>query len=131
MSGRKALAIGDAEPDLSAPKASLPPASNHCFGEKPTQDPIATSSKSLAGARPLRREGLDWLVFHIAGIPGRCDEKSWPKNREDGEAFEDWVGENGWSTSSKSCWVAAGRELVARLVDTITYADREDRRYQL
>lgn len=46
-------------------------------------------------------EGLDWTIFRIAGIPGGSDEESWRKDREDGEAFEGWIGEKGWHRSQK------------------------------
>jgi nucleoside-diphosphate-sugar epimerase len=46
-------------------------------------------------------EGLDWTIFRIAGIPGGSDEASWRQDREDGEAFEGWVGEEGWCTSQR------------------------------
>ncbi|KAL4976082.1 hypothetical protein BDW66DRAFT_151427 [Aspergillus desertorum] len=44
-------------------------------------------------------DGLDWTVFRIAAIPGKHDEKSWRRDREDGEVFVGWVGEKGWTTS--------------------------------
>jgi hypothetical protein len=46
-------------------------------------------------------EGLDWTVYRIAGIPGGSDAKSWREDREDGEVFEGWVGEKGWTTSQR------------------------------
>ncbi|KAL2832475.1 hypothetical protein BDW59DRAFT_139311 [Aspergillus cavernicola] len=45
--------------------------------------------------------GLDWTVFRIAQIPGNPDEESWRRDREDGEAFVGWVGENGWTSSQR------------------------------
>ncbi|KAH6842312.1 hypothetical protein B0I37DRAFT_195666 [Chaetomium sp. MPI-CAGE-AT-0009] len=46
-------------------------------------------------------DGLDWTVYRIAGIPGGSDEASWRQDREDGQAFEGWVGEAGWTTAQK------------------------------
>lgn len=46
-------------------------------------------------------EGLDWTVYRIAGIPGNSDEETWKKDREDGETFEGYVGEPGWSASQR------------------------------
>lgn len=46
-------------------------------------------------------EGVDWTVFRIAGIPGGSDESAWKKDREEGEAFEGWIGEGGWSVTQK------------------------------
>ncbi|KAL5347832.1 hypothetical protein ACLOAV_007242 [Pseudogymnoascus australis] len=46
-------------------------------------------------------EGVDWTVFRIAGIPGGSDETAWRKDREEGEAFEGWIGEGGWSLTQK------------------------------
>lgn len=46
-------------------------------------------------------EGLDWTIYRIAGIPGGSDEASWKKDREDGEIFEGYIGEPGWSVSQK------------------------------
>ncbi|KFY05456.1 hypothetical protein V492_08524 [Pseudogymnoascus sp. VKM F-4246] len=46
-------------------------------------------------------ERVDWTVFRIAGIPGGSDEKAWKKDREEGEAFEGWIGEGGWSVMQK------------------------------
>ena len=45
-----------------------------------------------------RRGVIDWTVFRIGGIPGGCDEASWRADRE-GEVFEGYVGEEGWSAS--------------------------------
>ncbi|KAF2180360.1 NAD(P)-binding protein [Zopfia rhizophila CBS 207.26] len=46
-------------------------------------------------------QGLDWTVFRIASIPGKSDEASWRKDREDGEVFVGWVGEKGWTGVQK------------------------------
>lgn len=46
-------------------------------------------------------EGVDWTVFRIAGIPGGSDDETWKKDREDGEVFEGWIGERGWSAMQK------------------------------
>ena len=46
-------------------------------------------------------EEIDWTVYRIAGIPGGSDEASWRADREDGEAFEGFIGEKGWSLSQK------------------------------
>ncbi|KAM7212120.1 hypothetical protein V8F06_012483 [Rhypophila decipiens] len=46
-------------------------------------------------------ERIDWTVFRIAMIPGESDEASWKGDREDGEVFEGYVGEKGWSLSQK------------------------------
>ncbi|PWI72490.1 hypothetical protein PCL_11113 [Purpureocillium lilacinum] len=43
--------------------------------------------------------GLDWTVFRIAGIEGGSDEDSWKTGREDGEVYEGWIGQMGWSAS--------------------------------
>lgn len=44
---------------------------------------------------------LDWTVFRIGQISGESDERSWRKDRDDGEAFVGWIGERGWSSSQK------------------------------
>ncbi|KAK0737791.1 hypothetical protein B0T18DRAFT_420582 [Schizothecium vesticola] len=44
---------------------------------------------------------LDWTVYRIAGIPGGSDEASWKQDREDGETFEGYVGQQGWTASQK------------------------------
>ncbi|KFY27482.1 hypothetical protein V493_03466 [Pseudogymnoascus sp. VKM F-4281 (FW-2241)] len=46
-------------------------------------------------------EEVDWTVFRIAGIPGGSNEEAWMKDREEGEVFEGWVGEKGWSAMQK------------------------------
>jgi hypothetical protein len=46
-------------------------------------------------------EGIDWTVYRIAGIPGGSDEASWRADREDGDVFEGFIGEKGWSLSQK------------------------------
>ncbi|KAL4997490.1 hypothetical protein BDV10DRAFT_169393 [Aspergillus recurvatus] len=46
-------------------------------------------------------DGLDWTVFRIAAIPGDHDEESWRRDRENGEVFVGWVGEEGWTTSQR------------------------------
>jgi hypothetical protein len=46
-------------------------------------------------------EGIDWTIYRIAGIPGGSDEASWRADREDGEVFEGFIGEEGWSLSQK------------------------------
>ncbi|KAK5651253.1 hypothetical protein OQA88_12661 [Cercophora sp. LCS_1] len=51
-------------------------------------------------------EGLDWTVYRIAGIPGGSDEASWKQDREDGEIFEGYIGEPGWSASQKRARLA-------------------------
>ncbi|KIX08911.1 uncharacterized protein Z518_03568 [Rhinocladiella mackenziei CBS 650.93] len=48
-----------------------------------------------------RADGLDWTVFRIAGIPGGSDEASWRSDREDGDTFEGWIGQQGWSSFQK------------------------------
>lgn len=52
--------------------------------------------QGMARAFENAGEGIDWTMYRIAGIPGGCDEESWRRDREDGEAFEGWVGEEGW-----------------------------------
>lgn len=49
---------------------------------------------------------LDWTVYRIAGIPGDYDEASWKEDREDGEAFEGWIGQKGWSANQKRAALA-------------------------
>lgn len=44
---------------------------------------------------------LEWTVFRIGGIPGGSDEASWKRDREDGETFEGYIGQEGWSMSQK------------------------------
>lgn len=51
-------------------------------------------------------DGLDWTVFRITGIPGGSDEKSWREDREDGEAFEGYIGEKGWTVAQKRAALA-------------------------
>ncbi|KAK4099853.1 hypothetical protein N658DRAFT_497834 [Parathielavia hyrcaniae] len=46
-------------------------------------------------------DGIDWTVFRIAGIPGGSDERSWREDREDGVAYEGWIGGEGWTTSQR------------------------------
>ncbi|KAK0643859.1 hypothetical protein B0T16DRAFT_392320 [Cercophora newfieldiana] len=46
-------------------------------------------------------EDVDWTVFRIAGIPGGSDEASWKADREDGEVFEGYAGEKGWTLSQR------------------------------
>lgn len=48
-----------------------------------------------------KADGIEWLVFRIAGIPGASDELSWRKDRDDGDAFVGWVAERGWTMSQK------------------------------
>ncbi|KAL4875457.1 mediator complex subunit 27-domain-containing protein [Aspergillus karnatakaensis] len=45
--------------------------------------------------------GLDWTVYRIARIPGGDDERSWRRDREDGEVFVGWVWEKGWTISQR------------------------------
>ena len=54
-------------------------------------------------ARIFEEQGhdLDWTIYRIAGIPGGSDEASWRKDRDDGDAFEGWVGHEGWSFSQR------------------------------
>lgn len=54
------------------------------------------TARGMARAFESAGEDIDWTVYRIAGIPGGCDEESWRKDREDGEAFEGWIGEEGW-----------------------------------
>ncbi|KAL3475233.1 hypothetical protein BJX99DRAFT_160582 [Aspergillus californicus] len=56
---------------------------------------------NIADVFDTQADGLDWTIFRIAGIPGKDDEDSWKKDREDGEAFVGWVGENGWAASQR------------------------------
>lgn len=44
---------------------------------------------------------IDWTVYRIAGIPGGSDETSWRADREEGDVFEGFIGEKGWSLSIK------------------------------
>ncbi|KAJ8104701.1 hypothetical protein ONZ43_g7724 [Nemania bipapillata] len=44
---------------------------------------------------------LDWTIYRIAQIPGESDELSWKTDREGGEPFVGWIGENGWTNSIK------------------------------
>jgi hypothetical protein len=46
-------------------------------------------------------EGIDWTVYRIAGIPGGSDDAAWTRDREDGEAFEGYIGHSGWGLSQK------------------------------
>ncbi|KAL4867626.1 hypothetical protein BDV12DRAFT_186556 [Aspergillus spectabilis] len=69
---------------------------------------------NIADAFDNHADGLDWTVYRIARIPGRDDEESWRKDREDGEAFVGWVNENGWTISQRrgalARWLADGAE---------------------
>jgi hypothetical protein len=56
---------------------------------------------AIARAFEEHADGLDWTVYRIAGIPGGSDEKSWKEDREDGEAFEGWIGHPGWTAGQK------------------------------
>lgn len=40
--------------------------------------------------------GLDWTVFRLTGLPGRHDEGSWEKDREDGPTYAGYVGKPGY-----------------------------------
>lgn len=53
-----------------------------------------------------RATSLDWTVFRIAGIPGGFSEADWKNDREDGEAFEGWIGQKGWSPQQKRAALA-------------------------
>ncbi|KFY81646.1 hypothetical protein V500_11223 [Pseudogymnoascus sp. VKM F-4518 (FW-2643)] len=54
---------------------------------------------NVAQAFEEEASGIDWTIFRIAQIPGESDEASWKKDRELGELFTGWVGEEGWSSS--------------------------------
>ncbi|KIM94119.1 hypothetical protein OIDMADRAFT_136749 [Oidiodendron maius Zn] len=53
-----------------------------------------------------KADNLEWLLFRIASIPGKSDETSWRKDREDGDTFVGWVAESGWSFSQKRAALA-------------------------
>ena len=60
------------------------------------------TARGIARVFDDERSGdIDWTVFRIAGIPGGCDEEAWRRDREDGEVFEGWIGEKGWTAGQK------------------------------
>ncbi|KAH7143486.1 hypothetical protein EDB81DRAFT_934753 [Dactylonectria macrodidyma] len=64
------------------------------------------TARAMARVFEESAEGLDWTVFRIAGIPGASDEKTWKEDREDGDSFEGWIGQTGWSTHQKRAALA-------------------------
>ncbi|KAL4942107.1 hypothetical protein BDV06DRAFT_193126 [Aspergillus oleicola] len=57
--------------------------------------------RNIGDAFDQHADGLDWTVYRISAIPGNHDEESWRIDREDGETFVGWVGQNGWTMSQK------------------------------
>ncbi|KAL6238530.1 hypothetical protein BDW75DRAFT_227957 [Aspergillus navahoensis] len=62
--------------------------------------------RAIGDAFENHADGLDWTVFRIAMIPGDHDERSWRRDREDGEVFVGWVGEKGWTPSQRRASLA-------------------------
>lgn len=56
---------------------------------------------NIAATFDREASDLEWTVFRIAHIPGNSDDASWQKDRDDGEIFIGWVGDNGWTGSQK------------------------------
>lgn len=56
---------------------------------------------NIADAFENHADGLKWTVYRIAAIPGNQDQESWRRDREDGETFVGWVGEDGLTMSQR------------------------------
>ncbi|KAL2104564.1 hypothetical protein VUR80DRAFT_10253 [Thermomyces stellatus] len=59
------------------------------------------TARGIARTFETAGEGIDYTVFRIAGTPGGCDEEAWRRDREDGMAFEGWIGGKGGCTGRK------------------------------
>ncbi|KAK6088022.1 NmrA family protein [Seiridium cupressi] len=60
----------------------------------------------LANAFDNDAKDLDWTVLRIATIPGKSDEASWEKDREDEDIFVGAIGEKGWTSSTNGSLLA-------------------------
>ncbi|KAK9421387.1 putative NAD(P)-binding domain-containing protein [Seiridium unicorne] len=61
---------------------------------------------NLADAFDNNAKDLDWTVFRIAAIPGKSDEASWKKDRDDEDIFIGAIGEKGWMPSTNRSLLA-------------------------
>ncbi|RYP79506.1 hypothetical protein DL769_002925 [Monosporascus sp. CRB-8-3] len=69
--------------------------------------------RGIANVFKEQAQGLDWIVYRIAGIPGASDEESWKKGRESGGVHAGYVGDGTWGLTTN-------RSALARwLVDAV------------
>jgi len=59
-------------------------------------------------ADPFENEvqDLDWKIFRIAAIPGKSDEESWRKDREEGKLYVGPLGAKGWTMNTNRSLLA-------------------------
>ncbi|RYP24667.1 hypothetical protein DL765_000394 [Monosporascus sp. GIB2] len=71
--------------------------------------------QGIANVFKEQAQGLEWIVYRIAGIPGASDEEGWRKGRESGGVHAGYVGDGTWGfTTNRS---ALARWLVDAVED--------------